>query len=322
VMHCDIKSQGFRWDASNRWERPRWIENPWFIASWYLVWHTHAKSIHVTDYTTRSTEERPFWPNWCTKEPQVPTLLPQETLVKGELLTLENVSVTAAALAWAGGHDGKDTTSLELPLESGLDFARCLHAIGLLLGDAVRLLLFLLLLTSLGLSLAADSLAIVCLKPRTEGSGIDLNDGGLGKGVGSDEFVVGRVIDDTDDTALLRDALGAPREVARVETQSTELAVAATGADKMDTLSANTGIGGLATLLESPIVMSDMTVKAIGLCIPLLAVVCPLRTGSGALVARVSWDTAECQLLWRRGETVSVDTPWLRLFRRLPPTQN
>jgi len=56
----------------------------------------------------------------------------------------------------------------------------------------------------------------------------------------------------------------------------------------MDTLSANTGIGGLATLLESPKAMLDMTVEAIGLCIPLLAVVCPLRTSSGALVAGVS----------------------------------
>lgn len=56
----------------------------------------------------------------------------------------------------------------------------------------------------------------------------------------------------------------------------------------MDTLSANTGIGGLATLLESPKVMSDMTVDAIGLCIPLLAVVCPLRTRGGALVAGVA----------------------------------
>jgi hypothetical protein len=34
--------------------------------------------------------------------------------------------------------------------------------------------------------------------------------------------------------------------------------------------------------------MLDMTREAIGLCIPLLAVVCALRTGRGTLVARVS----------------------------------
>ncbi len=65
----------------------------------------------------------------------------------------------------------------------------------------------------------------------------------------------------------------------------------------MNTLSTNTSIGRLAALLESPEAMSDMTRDAIGLCIPLLAVVCPLRTGSGALVARVTRDTGECQYI-------------------------
>ena len=126
------------------------------------------------------------------------------------------------------------------------------------------------------------------LVPLPEGSGIDLDDSGAGQGVGTDELVVGGVVDDTDNTGLLGDALRAPGEVAGLETESTELAVAATGADKMDTLSANTGIGRLATLLESPEAMLDMTREAIGLCIPLLAVVCALRTGRGTLVARVS----------------------------------
>jgi hypothetical protein len=128
----------------------------------------------------------------------------------------------------------------------------------------------------------------VGLVPLSEGGGIDLDDGGAGEGVGADKFVVGGVVDDTDHTGLLGDALRAPCEVAGVETQSTELAVAATGADKMNTLSTNTSIGWLAALLESPRAMLDMTREAIGLCIPLLAVVCPLRTGSGTLVARVA----------------------------------
>ena len=64
----------------------------------------------------------------------------------------------------------------------------------------------------------------------------------------------------------------------------------------MDTLSTNTGIGWLATLLESPTAMSDMTLEAIGLCIPLLAVVCALRTGRGALVTGVARDTGSGQL--------------------------
>ena len=126
------------------------------------------------------------------------------------------------------------------------------------------------------------------LVPLPEGGGIDLDDGGAGQGVGTDKLVVGGVVDDTDHTGLLGDALRSPREVAGVETQSTELAVATTGADKMDALGANTGVGRLAALLESPEAMLDMTREAIGLCIPLLAVVCALRTGRGTLVARVS----------------------------------
>jgi hypothetical protein len=91
----------------------------------------------------------------------------------------------------------------------------------------------------------------VCLVPLPEGRSIDLDDGRSGKGVGADEFVVGGMEGDGDDTDLPRDALRAPREVAGVEAQGAEFAVAATGADKMDALCANTGIGGLATLLES-----------------------------------------------------------------------
>jgi hypothetical protein len=128
----------------------------------------------------------------------------------------------------------------------------------------------------------------VGLIPLSERSGVNLDDGGASEGVRADEFVVRGVIDDTDDTGLLGNALRSPREVAGVETQSTELAVAATSADKVDTLSANTGIGRLAALLESPKAMLDMTREAIGLCIPLLAVVCPLCARSGTLVARVA----------------------------------
>jgi hypothetical protein len=44
----------------------------------------------------------------------------------------------------------------------------------------------------------------------SEWRGIDLDDGGAGEGVGADEFVVGRVVDDTDHTGLLGDALRTP----------------------------------------------------------------------------------------------------------------
>ena len=219
-------------------------------------------------------------------------LLPEETLVESKLLTLEDVTVAATALAGTRRHNGEDTTSLELALESVLDLAGGLEAVSLLLLHAVGLLL-LLLLAGLGLSPTAEGLAVVGLEPLSERCGIDLDDGGLGEGVGADKLVVGRVVDDTDHTGLLGNALRAPREVTGVETQSTELAVATTGADKMDALGANTGVGRLATLLESPAAMLDMTLEAIGLCIPLLAIVCALGTGRRALVTGVARNTGD-----------------------------
>jgi hypothetical protein len=49
-------------------------------------------------------------------------------------------------------------------------------------------------------------------------------------------------------------ALGAPAEVAAVQTQSTVLGVAASGANEMDALVADTGVGRLTTLLEGSMV--------------------------------------------------------------------
>ena len=176
------------------------------------------------------------------------SLLADGLLVESQLLTLQDVTVDTAALAGTRGDHGVDTAGLELALDGGLDLAGLLEAGSLLLLHAVALLL----LGDLGLLLAsaADGLAVVGLVPLTEGSGIDLDDGGLGQGVGTDQLVVRRVVGDNDDTGLAGDALGAPREVTGLETESTELAVATTGADKVDTLGADTGVGGLATLLE------------------------------------------------------------------------
>jgi len=236
------------------------------------------------------------------------SLLSEETLVESKLLTLENVSVTTTTLAGTGRNDGKETTCLELLFKGVLDLSRSFETLSLLLLNTVGLLL-LLLFAGLGLSPTAQGLAIVGLEPLSERSGVNLDNGGLGECVGTDKLVVRRMVDDTDHTGLLSDTFRAPGEVARVQTESTELAVAATGADKMDTLSANTGIGRLATLLESPKVMSDMTVEAIGLCIPLLAVVCALRTRGRALVTRIARDTGEVSNQDGINGLENIDTP-------------
>ena len=62
---------------------------------------------------------------------------------------------------------------------------------------------------------------------------------------------------DDNDTDFPGNALGAPAEVAAVKTQSTVFGVAAAGADEMDALVADTGVGWLAALLESSMVYCE-----------------------------------------------------------------
>jgi hypothetical protein len=54
-----------------------------------------------------------------------------------------------------------------------------------------------------------------------------------------------------DDTSLAGDGFGAPREVAGVEAQGAEFAVATARANEMDTLGSDSSVGGLTALLES-----------------------------------------------------------------------
>lgn len=99
-------------------------------------------------------------------------------------------------------------------------------------------------------TLAADGLTVMSLIPLSEGRGIDLNDGGLGQGVVTDQLVVGWVEDNVENADLAGETLRTPREVAGFETESAEFLVATTRADKMDALRADTGVGWLTTLFK------------------------------------------------------------------------
>jgi hypothetical protein len=179
----------------------------------------------------------------------------QLALVESKLLALEDVSVAATRLARAAGNDGVQTTGLELLLNNGVDLAVGGEALGLLLLNGLALLDLLLDLALLGglglLASTADGLAVVGLVPLSEGGGVNLDDGAAGQGVGADELVVGRVVGDGNDTGLAGAALGGPGEVAGVEAQGAVLVVAATGADGVDALGADTGVGTLTTGFES-----------------------------------------------------------------------
>lgn len=172
-------------------------------------------------------------------------------LVESQLLTLEDVAIAATALAGPRGNDGIQTTGLELLLQSGVDLAVGGVAGGLLLLDGLGLLDLLLGLATLLLSATANGLAVVGLVPLTEGGSVDLDDGGLGQGVGADQLVIGRVVGHGDDTGLAGGALRGPGKITTVETQGTVLVVAATGADNVDALGTDTGLRRLAASFES-----------------------------------------------------------------------
>jgi hypothetical protein len=199
------------------------------------------------------------------------------TLVESELLTLQNVTVNTARLTGSAGNNGVESTGLELLLNGALDLAAGRQTGGLLLLNSVGLLHLLLGLALLGslslLASSAEGLAVVGLVPLSEGSGINLDDGALGEGVGSDKLVVGRVVGDGDDTGLAGQTLGAPGKVARVETEGTVLVVTTSGSDGVNALGANTGVGTLATSLESALLpccqrserMSKWIIRAFGI---------------------------------------------------------
>lgn len=66
------------------------------------------------------------------------------------------------------------------------------------------------------LLLLAEGAAVVCFVPLTERCRVNLDDGVLDEGVRSHQLVVGRVVDDVDDTCLLCHGFRSPGEIAGI----------------------------------------------------------------------------------------------------------
>ena len=88
--------------------------------------------------------------------------------------------------------------------------------------------------------------------PLSERRCVDLDNGALGEGIGSDELVVRRVIGDGDDADFAGDAFRAPAEIARVEAEGAVFVVAPSNADDVNAFGTDTGVGGLTAFLEGP----------------------------------------------------------------------
>lgn len=140
----------------------------------------------------------------------------------------------------------------------------------------------------------------MCLVPLSEGGGIDLDDGGFGEGVGSDQLVVGGVVGDNDHTDLAGNTLRGPREVTGFETKGTELSVATTGTDEMDSLRSDTGVGVLSAGFESALLPCKILSFQVGtyakrhMGFLLRTVISSLGARGRALVAGITRDTHDC----------------------------
>ena len=146
---------------------------------------------------------------------------------------------------------------------------------GLRTGLGLGSLALLILAVGLGGGLASKGGAVVGLVPLTEGGGINLDDGALNEGLGPDELVGRGVVDDINQTGLAGDSLRGPGVVASLQTESAELLVATTGADKVDPLGTELGEGRGTTHVE----------------VPLLHILGALSSGGAPLVARITADT-------------------------------
>jgi hypothetical protein len=219
-------------------------------------------------------------------------LLPDSTLVESQLLPLEDISIHTTALPRTRRNDGVQTASLKLSFQTRVNLAVSSEPGSLLLLYTLALFLF----RSFGLLLSPSPkrLTVMGLVPLSERSGVNLNDGRFGEGIGTDEFIVGWMIRDDDHADLTGHSFRCPGKVPRVETESTVFLVSTPRANKVDSLRAYTGVRWLTTLLKSPTCKDStvrhaiLTIRIPIFSIPLLAIEGSLCTGGRAFVTGVA----------------------------------
>lgn len=196
--------------------------------------------------------------------------------VEGQLITLQDVTIASAGLTRSRRNTSIKSTSTELGLNGSLNLSVLLSSSKLSL-DLLGLLFRLdkLVVDNLLTLLLTNWLAVVGLVPLTVWGSVNLDNGRLGQGVGSDKFVVGRMESNTNDTGLSSDVLRAPGEVTGLETKGTVLGVTTTGTDRVNSLGADTGVGWLTAQLK----------------LSLLSVGGESSTGVRTFVTRITRDT-------------------------------
>lgn len=155
-------------------------------------------------------------------------LLHELSLVESKLRTLQHVTIGATALTRARSDDAQDATGGELLIERLGDRVVAV-AVAKLHGHRLGALGFNVLFLNLFTVLHLDTnlLTVVLSIPGAERRGVDSDDGALHERLGTNKFVVGRVVNDIQDARLARARLRTPREVTSVEAERAVLDVTA-----------------------------------------------------------------------------------------------
>ena len=180
-------------------------------------------------------------------------------MVEGQLLILQDVTISTTALAGARGDARQDLTGSQLLNHLLLVHNRLLSLLELgnrRLALALHLRQIVLHHGTLGIDLAG----VVLLEPGLERRGIDRHNATLHDRVRTHQLVVGSVVHNVQDLGLGGESyflgsiaeitLTGPGEGTRIETDSTVLQVSTTAAHQVNTLRTELGHGRLATHLE------------------------------------------------------------------------
>jgi hypothetical protein len=183
--------------------------------------------------------------------------------VEIKFFALENVSIASSTLSWAGRNASVQSTGTEL--FSNLLVDDSTSGVFLELGKNMS--------GSLGfgsglvalLDLLLVEVKVILLKvPLSEGIGINGHDAVLHDGLGSDELVVGSVINDIKNSGLSGDGLGTPGEISSINSECSVLHVGSSSSDWSNSFLAQFGHGWLSTHLELSLLLMNWHTSTCG----------------------------------------------------------
>ena len=185
------------------------------------------------------------------------SLLVQLSKVELELSSLKDISVSSSALSWSGGNAGEESLRREQISQLLIDGRVLLSSSQFsldgagLLGSTIVLLGILGLgsiLLSLGSGVLDWVLSVVLQEPLSEWGGVNGDNAVLHQSLGSDQIVIGGVVDDIDDLGLVGNTFTWPREVSFVQSEGSVLSVSSSGSNFSDSdiilISGQSGVAG------------------------------------------------------------------------------